>query len=43
MVDLDGGPLSLEAVEAVARRGEEVRLAPGPARALVAEIGRAHV
>src|SRR5439155_14739291 len=36
MVDLDGGPLSLEAVEAVARRGEEVRLAPGPARALVA-------
>src|SRR5207244_4124673 len=27
---------SLEAVEAVARRGEEVRLAPGPARALVA-------
>src|SRR2546426_5950951 len=36
MVDLDGGPLSLEAVEAVARRGEEVRLAPVPARALVA-------
>ena len=34
MVDLDGGPLSLEAVEAVARRGEEARLAPGAARAL---------
>src|SRR6266446_8710861 len=36
MVDLDGGPLSLEAVEAVARRGEEARLAPGAARALAA-------
>jgi histidine ammonia-lyase len=34
MVDLDGGPLSLEAVEAVARRGDQVRLAPGAVRAL---------
>ncbi len=31
---LDGGPLSLEAVEAVARRGEEVALAARAARAL---------
>src|SRR5207245_2659123 len=37
-VDLDGGPLSLEAVEAVARRGEEARLAPGAARALAAAL-----
>src|SRR5207253_728572 len=29
MVDLDGGPRSLGAGEAVARRGEEARLAPG--------------
>jgi len=36
MVDLDGGPLSLETVEAVSRRGEEVHLAPAPARALAA-------
>ena len=34
MIDLDGGALSLEAVEAVARRGEEVRLAPAAARTL---------
>src|SRR5881409_4418907 len=41
MVDLDGGPLSLEAVEAVARRGEQVSLAPGAEQALRA--GRAFV
>ena len=41
MIELDGSPLTLDAVEAVARRGEEVRLAPasaqmlGEARALV--------
>jgi histidine ammonia-lyase len=34
MVDLDGGPLALEAVEAVARRGEPVALAPAARRAL---------
>ena len=34
MVDLDGGPLALEAVEAVARRGEPVALAPSAERAL---------
>ncbi len=33
---LDGGPLSLESVEAVARRGEEVALAPRAAQALAA-------
>src|SRR5207244_11624355 len=41
MVDLDGGPLGLEAVEAVARRGEPVALAPAARRALGA--GRAFV
>jgi histidine ammonia-lyase len=41
MVDLDGGPLALEAVEAVARRGEPVALAPAARRALNA--GRAFV
>jgi histidine ammonia-lyase len=41
MVALDGGPLGLEAVEAVARRGEQVALAPGAERALRA--GRAFV
>jgi len=41
MVDLDGGPLGLEAVEAVARRGEAVALAPAARRALSA--GRAFV
>ena len=34
MIELDGGPLALEHVEAVARRGEEVRLAPVAARML---------
>src|SRR5207237_385699 len=34
VIDLDGGALSLEAVEAVARRGEEVRLSPAAARTL---------
>src|SRR5256712_4939626 len=34
MVDLDGGPLTLQAVEAVARRGEQVSLAPGAEQAL---------
>ena len=34
MIELDGGPLTLDAVEAVARRGEEVRLAPAAARML---------
>src|SRR5207245_755654 len=33
VIDLDGGALSLEAVEAVARRGEEVRLSPAASRA----------
>ena len=33
---LDGGPLSLPSVEAVARRGEEVALAPRAAQALTA-------
>src|SRR5262249_61034741 len=32
MVDLDGGPLALEAVEAVARRGEPGALGPGARR-----------
>ena len=41
MVDLDGGPLALEAVEAVARRGEPVELAPAARRAL--DAGRAFV
>src|SRR5713101_8646890 len=41
MVDLDGGPLTLQAVEAVARRGEQVSLAPGAEQALRA--GRAFV
>jgi histidine ammonia-lyase len=41
MVDLDGGPLALEAVEAVARRGEPVALAPAARRAL--DAGRAFV
>jgi histidine ammonia-lyase len=41
MVDLDGGPLALEAVEAVARRGESVALAPAARRAL--DAGRAFV
>src|SRR2546425_13362029 len=41
MVDLDGGPLTLQAVEAVARRGEQVSLAPGAEQALRA--GRACV
>ena len=41
MVDLDGGPLALEAVEAVARRGEPVGLAPAARRAL--DAGRAFV
>src|SRR5256714_5092931 len=36
MVDLDGGPLTLEAVEAVARRGEGVALGPTAERALTA-------
>ncbi|MGH7389449.1 MAG: histidine ammonia-lyase, partial [Candidatus Rokuibacteriota bacterium] len=40
-VVLDGGPLGLEAVEAIARRGARVTLAPA-ARHAVAE-GRAHV
>ena len=34
MIELDGGPLTLEVVEAVARRGEEVRLAPAAIRTL---------
>ena len=34
MIELDGGPLTLEVVEAVARRGEEVRLGPAAARTL---------
>jgi histidine ammonia-lyase len=34
VIELDGGPLTLDAVEAVARRGEEVRLAPGTVRRL---------
>jgi len=34
VIDLDGGALSLETVEAVARRGEEVRLSPAAARTL---------
>ncbi|MGH7346213.1 MAG: aromatic amino acid lyase, partial [Candidatus Rokuibacteriota bacterium] len=34
MIELDGGALALEAVEAVARHGEEVRLAPAVARVL---------
>jgi histidine ammonia-lyase len=41
MVDLDGGPLALEAVEAVARRGEPVELAPAARRVL--DAGRAFV
>jgi len=41
MVDLDGGALTLEAVEAVARRGERVALAPAAERALA--TGRAFV
>ena len=41
MVDLDGGPLALEAVEAVARRGEPVALGPAARRAL--DAGRAFV
>src|SRR6266545_1436227 len=41
MVDLDGGPLTLQVVEAVARRGEQVSLAPGAEQALRA--GRAFV
>ena len=41
MVDLDGGPLALEAVEAVARRGESVALGPAARRAL--DAGRAFV
>jgi histidine ammonia-lyase len=41
MVDLDGGPLALEAVEAVARRGEPVALGPTARRAL--DAGRAFV
>src|SRR4030095_16549176 len=41
MVDLDGGPLGLEAVEAVARRGEQVALASAARQALSA--GRAFV
>ena len=41
MVDLDGGPLTLEAVEAVARRGEPVALAAVAERALA--DGRAFV
>ena len=41
MVDLDGGPLTLQAVEGVARRGEQVSLAPGAEQALRA--GRAFV
>jgi len=41
MVDLDGGPLTLEAVEAVARRGEPVALAAAAERALA--DGRAFV
>jgi histidine ammonia-lyase len=34
MIELDGGALTLEAVEAVARRGDEVTLAPAAIRAL---------
>jgi histidine ammonia-lyase len=34
MIELDGGPLTLERLEAVARRGEAVELAPAAARAL---------
>jgi histidine ammonia-lyase len=41
MVDLDGGPLALEAVEAVARRGEPVGLTPAARRVL--DAGRAFV
>jgi histidine ammonia-lyase len=41
MVDLDGRPLALEAVEAVARRGEPVALNPAARRAL--DAGRAFV
>ncbi len=41
MVDLDGGPLALEAVEAVARHGEPVALNPAARRAL--DAGRAFV
>jgi histidine ammonia-lyase len=41
MVNLDGGPLALEAVEAVARRGESVALASAARRAL--DAGRAFV
>ena len=41
MVDLDGRPLALEAVEAVARRGEPVALNPAAKRAL--DAGRAFV
>ncbi|MBI1845840.1 MAG: histidine ammonia-lyase [Candidatus Rokubacteria bacterium] len=46
MVDLDGGPLTLEAVEAVARAAEPVRLAPRAleamraSRAYVERLGR---
>src|SRR5262249_56362350 len=32
VIELDGGPLTLEAVEAVARRGDEGKLAPTCAR-----------
>ena len=41
MVDLDGGPLALEAVEAVARHGEPVALNPAARRAL--DAGRTFV
>ena len=34
MIELDGGPVTLEVVEAVARRGEAVKLAPACARRL---------
>jgi len=34
MIELTGGALTLEALEAVARRGDEVRLAPAAVRAL---------